>query len=179
MSEDGGLGGVLLGKGLLSKGGAASRSRIVGSTGGSRGRNGNLDGNLAPIHLLASKRLQSLLLLLLRTNIDESVTLATAGRTVAATDNASGNDVDVSFLEELAERGVVDVESEVGDEDNGLRRFAFGLFALGARSPRGTGLPGLLRGSFGSRGFSSSRSLVGRFPFFSRTLLGFRFALRK
>lgn len=175
MGEDGGLGGILLGKSRLRKGSTTSRGSIVT---GRRGSNSDLHSNLATIDLLASKCLESLLLLRLITNIDETVALAATRLAETAADNASRNDVDTSFLEELTESGIVDIESEVGDENNRLGGLAFGLFALNTRNSGGTRLPGLLGSSFAGRGLSrSGGGLISRFSFGS-SLLGFGLALR-
>jgi hypothetical protein len=77
---------------------------------------GNLEDDFTTANFCALKRLDCLLLLLLRTNIDEAITLGAAWLTPATADDASRDDGDSGVGEERGEGGVVDSEAEVGDE---------------------------------------------------------------
>lgn len=179
MSENGGVGSVLLGKSIRGKGSAGSRSSVISSTVVSRSGNGDLHGNFAPVDFLASERLEGLLLLLLVTNIYETVALATTGLTETAANDTSRHDVDTSLFEELAECSVINVEGKVCNEDDRLGWLAFGLFAFSAWGPWSTRLSNLL-GSGRSLGGGSS-ALFTRCTSglsFGGGLLGFGLALR-
>lgn len=125
----------------------------------SRGADGDLDSDLASIDLLALERSESLLLLLLVADIDESVTLATTGLAEATTNDASRDDVDASGLEEVGQGSVVEGEREVGDEDDALGGLSVRLLAFdtgsAGRTRRALGLLG------GSVGGSVGRSSIG------------------
>jgi hypothetical protein len=128
-----------------------------------RSVDGNLDCNLPATDLLAAERLDGFLLRILVANVDEAVALAAPGRSPAATHNASRGDGDASIREESSEAGIVDVETEVGNEEHGLGGLANGVFASW------TGGAGLLwlAGLFGlscltlSGGGGTSLSAVG------------------
>jgi hypothetical protein len=78
--------------------------------------NSDFNSNFAPIDFLVCECLESLLLLLLRTDVDEAVAFAATGAAIATAYNTSRNDVNVSRSENISEGNIVDIESEIGDE---------------------------------------------------------------
>lgn len=146
----------LEGRGSVGGTGSSRRSlalRILGAV------DGDLDGDLASSNLLALQGRDGLLLLILRANIDEAVALGAAGLTPAAADNAGRDDVDTGLGEERGQAGIVDGETEVGDEKHVLGGLAFGSLASGADN---LGLAGSLGGLLLLLAFSSSRSRSSR-----------------
>lgn len=78
--------------------------------------NSDFNSNFASIDFLVCKCLESLLLLLFRTDVDEAVAFAATGAAIATAYNTSRNDFNVSISEKLSEGNIVDIESEIGDE---------------------------------------------------------------
>lgn len=101
--------------------------------------NGNFDSNLPSSNLFALEKLESLLLLVLGANVDESIALGATRLAPATTDDTSRVDVDTGRSEEFRESSVVNGEAEVGDEEHGLGGFASRSFTDGAD---GLGRPG-------------------------------------
>jgi hypothetical protein len=87
-------------------------------------RVGHLDGQLPLSHLVTLQFFDRSLLLLLVGHLDETETLGSRwARLVAVVgfgDDASGFDLDVEVGKDGAEAGVVDLERQVGDEEEGL-----------------------------------------------------------
>jgi hypothetical protein len=123
----------------------------------------DLDGDLATVHLLASKRRQCLLLLLLVTNIYKTVALAAAGLAESATNYTSRDNIHTSIGEKFSQSCIIDGESEVGNKDDTLRRLSLGLLAFSTGRLRSAGAPSLLRGRGGgiSSNVGSNRSGFG------------------
>lgn len=130
---------------------------------------GDFDCDLPSRNLLALNELDSLLLLLLVANIDESIALAPPGLAPSPSDNTGGYDLDTSGGEDFGESLVVDIESEVGDENDRLGRLAGGQFPFSTGSTLDLGCAGAfsgfssggLGGSSGGRsGFISSKSFA-------------------
>jgi len=122
---------------------------------------GDLDGNSTSTDLLALESVDGLLLFILVTNVNEAVSLAPPGLAPPLSNNAGRNDLETGISEESGKAVVVDVEAEVGNEENCLGGFADGILtgrAGGTRSPR-PALPGL--GSI-LCGRVSWRSVCGR-----------------
>lgn len=139
------------GRDLGGHGGGCLRSLLLlrsGVVGGTSVRavavvesvDGDLDGDGAATDLFALESLDGLLLLLLVADVDEAVALRLAGLPPATTNDASAVDLDVLVGEELGEALVINVEAEVGDEEDGLRRLAGRVLAGRARGTRGTRL---------------------------------------
>jgi len=123
---------------------------------------GYLDGDSTTTDLLALESVDSLLLLSLVTNVDEAVSLAPSGFAPPPSNNASSIDLETGISEESGKAGIVDVEAEVGNEENGLGGFADRILTGGARRARSPGpalpRPGsILRGCI-NRGGVCSRS---------------------
>ena len=91
-----------------------------------------LDSDRPSLDLSALESGNSLLLLILVTNLDETVALALTRTTILPADNTSRNDVDTSFGEQLSERGVIDVETQVGNKEHRLGWLALGFIASSA-----------------------------------------------
>lgn len=123
-----------------------------------------LDGNESATDFFAFESGDGLLLFFLIADIDETVALTLARTTILPTDNASRNDVDTGFGEQLIERDVIDVETKVGDKEHRLGWFAGGFFV---GSATGTGrafsasrLRLALRGGGSGLGFASFASFA-------------------
>ena len=112
-----------------------------------RSIDGDLDGDGTTTDLLALEGFDGFLLFILVTDVDEAVSLALSGLTPPPTNNASRDDFETGISEESGETGIVDVEAEVGNEENGLGGFADRILTNGAR---GTGGPGLALPRLGS-----------------------------
>jgi hypothetical protein len=95
-----------------------------------------LDGNGSSTNVFALEGGNGFLLFFLIADIDETVALTLARTTILPADNTSRNDVDTSFGEQLSERGVIDVETKVGDKEHRLGGLAIGFFV---GSATGTG----------------------------------------
>lgn len=78
---------------------------------------GNLNGDRTSAHFLALESLDGLLLFFLVTNVDEAVTLAPPGLAPASADNPSRVDANASIGEQSCQTSIVEIESEVGDEE--------------------------------------------------------------
>jgi hypothetical protein len=158
----GGGGGSSRGGGGVSEGGSTFSSIpvLMGSV------DGDLDGDGATGNLLALKSGNGLLLVLLRTNVDEAVALALPGVAPAAADDASRDNLEASLGEEGGEASVVNAEAKVGDKEHVLGGLSDGGLALRTRGPGSTRLAdarGLLRGlgAFGSSLSSGSLAFSG------------------
>jgi hypothetical protein len=112
-----------------------------------RGINGDLDCNLPSTDVFTLKGCDGLLLFSLRADVDEAITLAFPGLSPSPANNASRDDADTGFREESRKTSIINVETEVGNKEHGLGRFADGVFASRAS---GTG----------SLGLASARSLL-------------------
>jgi hypothetical protein len=123
---------------------------------------GDFDGNGPTTHVLALKSLNSLLLLFLPTNVDESVPLASPRVAPAPADNTSRDDADSRFSEKSGKTGVVNVETEVSDKQNSLGLFALRILASRARGTRSTRLA-LTRSLLESSNFGLLYSRRSRF----------------
>jgi len=104
-----------------------------------RSIDGNLDGDGTTTDLLALESVDGLLLFSLVTNVDEAVSLALSGLTPPPSNNASSDDFEAGVGEESSEAGIVDVEAEVGNEENGLGGFPNRILTGGTRGTRGPG----------------------------------------
>lgn len=100
---------------------------------------GNLDSNLPSSNLFALEKFESLPLLVLGANVDESIALGATRLAPATTDDASRVDVDAGRSEKFRESSIVNGEAEVGDEEHGLGGFASRSFTDRADGP---GRPG-------------------------------------
>lgn len=126
-SSDNGIRGLAVGGILLS--GAVLTTSI----------DGDLDGDGTTTDLLALKSVDGLLLFSFVTNIDEAISPALSGLPPPLND-ASRVDFDTCISEESGKAGVIDVEAEVGDEENGLGGFADRILTGGARRAKSPGL---------------------------------------
>jgi len=98
----------------------------------------DLDSDGATTDLLALESVDGLLLFTLVANVDETVSLAPSGFAPPPSNDASRIDVEAGISEESGKAGIVDVEAEIGNEENGLGGFADRILtgrAGGARSP--------------------------------------------
>jgi hypothetical protein len=102
---------------------------------------GNLDSNLPSSNLFALEKFESLPLLILGANVDESISLGATRLAPATTNDTSRVDVDTSRSEEFRESSIVNGEAEVSDEEHSLGRFASRSFT---DWPDGPGRPGSL-----------------------------------
>jgi hypothetical protein len=118
-----------------------------------RGVDSDLDGDGSSADLLPLQCCDGLLLFCLTTNVDKAITLALPGLTPAPADDAGADDVNASFGEKGRKTGIVNAETEVGDEKHGLGWLASGILTSGASWAGGPGL-------FGTRLFG--RRLRGR-----------------
>lgn len=94
---------------------------------------GDLDGDGATTNLFALESIDGLLLFLLVTDIDKSVSLAPSGLTPPPSNDAGGNDMETCISKESGESGIVDAEAEVGNKENGLGGFADRILTGGTR----------------------------------------------
>ena len=139
----------------------------------------DLDRDGSATDLLALESQDGLLLLLLAANVDEAVALALAGLAPTAAHDARGLHFNARVSEERGKTGVVDVETEVGDEEHGLGRIANGVLASRAGLARCTGLALLgllLRLSGAGLAIGGGRLTIGRLAL--RLALGGETALR-
>jgi len=123
-SDDNGIGGVVIGGIFLN---SAVFTRSI---------DGDLDGDGTTTDLLALESVDGLLLFSLVANVDEAVSLALSGLTPPPSNNASRANIETSVSKESSEAGVVDVEAEVGNEENGLGGFADRILTGGTRETR-------------------------------------------
>lgn len=129
------------------------------------GVDGDLDGDGTTTNLLALEGVDGLLLLIFVTDVNETVPLAPPGLAPPCSDDASRVNIETRISEESGEAGVVDVEAEVGNEENGLGRFANRVLTGGTRGTRSPGLAllgfgGILCGRISRRGvFGRSEGL--------------------
>ena len=123
--------------------------------------NCDLDSNSSAADFLAFDELDSFLLLLLATDINEAVALGLAGLTPAAANNTSGVNVNTSLSEQGTETSIIDREAEVGHEEDGLGGLSSGILTSRALGARCTGLASLLLGG-GISTFSRSSTLCSR-----------------
>jgi hypothetical protein len=114
---------------------------------------GDLDSDGTTTDLLTIKGRDGLLLVFLRANINEAVTLALAGLAKAPADDASIDYGDASISEQVAESGIVNSKAKIGDEEHVLGRLAGRVLPCRARGARSPGLAGT--------------RLLGRFSAFS------------
>lgn len=106
---------------------------------------GNLDGDSTTTDLFALESVDGLLLFSLVTNVNEAISLAPSRLAPSLSNNAGRIDIETRISEESGKAGVVDVEAEVGNEENCLGGFADRILtgrAGGTRSP-GLALPWL------------------------------------
>jgi hypothetical protein len=128
---------------------------------------GDLDGDLPSPNFFALKELEGLLLLLLRTDIDEAIAFGAARLAPSTTNDASGGYGNPSRSEEFGKGGIINSEAEVGDEEHGLGRFTLGGFTdwtnrFGRFGSRGLDLLWLgLSGGSGGSASSISFTLFG------------------
>lgn len=120
----------------------------------------NLDSNGSAANLFALEELNSLLLLLLTANVNETVALGLAGLPPATTNNTSRVDLNTGLGEQGAEASIIDGEAEVGDEEHRLGGLSSGVFTSGTLRTRGTGLASLLLGGCLAT-FSRGRTVGG------------------
>jgi hypothetical protein len=92
---------------------------------------GDLDGDLPSSDFFALKELEGLLLLLLGTDIDETIAFGATRLTPSTTNDASRGDSNPGGSEEFGKGGVIDGEAEIGDEEHSLGRFTLGGFTDG------------------------------------------------
>jgi hypothetical protein len=122
-----------------------------------------LDGNGSSLDFFALEGGNGLLLLFLIADIDEAVALALARTTKLPADNASRNDVDTGFGEQFSERGIINVETKVGDKEHRLGGLASGFFVGSTtgteRAPFTSWLRLALRGRGSGLGFALSNAL--------------------
>jgi len=111
-----------------------------------------LDGDGSSTDVLALESDNGLLLLLLIADIDETVALTLARTTILPADNTSRNDVDTGFGKQIIERGVINVETKVGDKEHRLGGLASGFFASNAIATERAPLANRLRLAFRGRG---------------------------
>ena len=100
---------------------------------------GDLDGDGTTTDLFALESVDGLLLFSLVTNVDEAVSLAPSGFAPPPSNDASRIDLDTGIGEESGEGVVIDVEAEVGNEENALGGFADRILTGRARGTRGPG----------------------------------------
>lgn len=100
----------------------------------------DLDGDGAATDLLALESVDGLLLFILITNVNEAVTLAPSEPAPPLSNNTGRVDLEASISEEGGKAGVVDVEAEVGNEENALGGFADRILAGRAGGTRKPGL---------------------------------------
>jgi hypothetical protein len=105
-----------------------------------RGVDSDLDSNGSSADLLPLQCCDGLLLFCLTTDVDKAVTFALPGLTPAPTYNAGADDANASFGEEGRQTGIVNAETEVGDEKHGLGWLASGILTSGASWAGGPGL---------------------------------------
>jgi hypothetical protein len=180
---------IRLGRSLRSEGASeAEKSHLGGSFGWLlvsgvflvlRSVDSNFNGDGASANFFALKSGDSFLLLFLTANVDKTVALGAARLTPASANDTGRNNIDTGLSEESRETSVINVETEVGDEEHGLRGFTGGVFTggtsrLGCLSLAGTRL---LFGSGSGSSFAfggSSSSTLGTFSW----LLGLLLALK-
>lgn len=157
--EDGGLGGSLPLDGRLSMGRLFTAGFAT-----MRSVDSDFDSDLPARNLLALNEFNSLLLLLLVTDINETITLAPPGLAPPPSNDTSRNDLDTSRSEDFTESFVIDVEGEIGNKDNTLGGFSGRDFSFGARSAFDFGSTSTFSG-FGSSGFGvGGRGCGSDFP---------------
>jgi hypothetical protein len=127
------VGGILLNSVVFMRG---IDSDVVFMT----GIDGDLDGDGTTTDLLALESVDGLLLFSLVINFNEAVSLAPSGFAPPPSNDASSNDLESGVGEESGKAGVVDVEAEVGNEENGLGGFTDRILTGGARMTRSPGL---------------------------------------
>jgi hypothetical protein len=119
--------------------GSLAVGSILGSTVFMGRIDGDLDSDGATTDFLALEGVDGLLLFGLVTNVHEAVTLALSGPTPPPSDNASGDDLETSVSKESSKAVVVDIETKIGDKENGLGWFADGVLTGGTRGTMGSG----------------------------------------
>jgi len=97
---------------------------------------GYLDGDGTTTDLLTLESVDGLLLFSLVTNLDKAVSLAPPGFAPPPSNNASRIDFETGISEESGKAGIIDVEAEIGNEENGLGGFADRILTGGARRAR-------------------------------------------
>ena len=142
-----------------------------------RGIDGDFDGDGTTTDLFTLEGVDGLLLFGLVTNVDKTIPLAPPGLTPPGSDDASGVDIETCISEECGEAGVVDVEAEVGNEENGLGWFADRVLTGGTRGTRSPGFALLVFGSI-LRGRISCRGICGGSGGLSFARLGLVTALK-
>lgn len=105
---------------------------------------GYLDGDSTTTDLLALESVNGLLLFSLVTDVDEAVPLAPSGFAPPPSNNASSIDLETCISEESGKAGIIDVEAEVCNKENGLGGFADRILTGGAWRTRSPG-PALSR----------------------------------
>lgn len=100
---------------------------------------GYLDGDSTTTDLLALESVDGLLLFSLVTNVDEAISLAPSGFAPPPSNNTSSVDLETCISEESSKAGIIDVEAEVCNEENGLGGFADRILTGGARRTRSPG----------------------------------------
>ena len=111
------------------------------------GIDGDLDCDGTTTNLLALESVDGLLLFILVTNVDETIPLAFSGLTPPPTDDASSVDPEARIGEESGEACVVDIEAEIGNEEDGFGGFANRVLTDGTGE---TGGPGFALPGFGN-----------------------------
>ena len=112
---------------------------LLGGTVFATSIDGDLDCDCTTTDLFALESFDGLLLFSLVTNVDEAISLALSGFAPPPSNDASRIDFEAGIGEESGKAGVVDVETEVGNEENGLGGFADGVLTGGARRAESPG----------------------------------------
>jgi len=110
-----------------------------------RSIDGDFDGDGATTDLLALESVDGLLLFIFVTNVDKAISFALSRLAPPPSNDTSRVDIEAGIGEESGEAGVIDIEAEVGNKENGLGGFADRVLTggtVGTRSP-GFALPGL------------------------------------
>jgi hypothetical protein len=125
------------------------------------------DGTAADFFTL--EELNGFLLLLLVSYVNKAIAFALPGTTVSPAYNTGRGNINTCLGEEGRERGFVNIETEIGDKEYGLRRLSNGILPRGARRTlnpgptevglRAFGRPFGLRGVGGDRGLTFSLNL--------------------
>jgi len=105
------------------------------------GIDGDLDGDSTTTDLLALESVDGLLLFSLVTNVDETIPLAFSRLTPPPSDDASIVDPEARIGEESGKTCVVDIEAEIGNEEDGLGGFANWVLTGGTGRTGETGSP--------------------------------------
>lgn len=104
-----------------------------------RSIDGDLDSDGTATDFLALESVDGLLLFGLVANVDKAITLAPSGVTPPLSNDAGRNDLEAGISEESSKPVVVDVEAEVGNEENRLGRLANRILAGGAMEATSSG----------------------------------------